>query len=93
MNKAFRGRVSALVFLLSGLLGSQQVLAAGDYQLATASTGGTYYPVGVALSTLVKVKLQSSHQIKMSAISSAGSAENVQLIGTSRSPSSVGTAA
>ena len=80
MNKALRGRLSAALFLLSGLLGSLQVLGAGNYQLATASTGGTYYPVGVALSTLVKVKLQSSHQIKMSAISSAGSAENVQLL-------------
>ncbi|MDW2111028.1 TAXI family TRAP transporter solute-binding subunit, partial [Vibrio sp. 2089] len=28
-----------------------------SYILATASTGGTYYPVGVALATLSKVKL------------------------------------
>lgn len=51
-----------------------------DYILATASTGGTYYPVGVALSTLTKVKLQPTEQIGMSAISSAGSAENVRLL-------------
>ncbi len=53
---------------------------AADYILATASTGGTYYPVGVALSTLTKVKLQPQFEIGMSAISSAGSAENVRLL-------------
>lgn len=51
-----------------------------SYILATASTGGTYYPVGVALSTLVKVKLEPGEKIGMSAISSAGSGENVRLI-------------
>ncbi len=57
-----------------------QAGAAGDYLLATASTGGTYYPVGVALSTLVKVKLQPGQQINMSAINSAGSGENIKLL-------------
>ena len=51
-----------------------------SYVLATASTGGTYYPVGVALSTLVKVKLEPGEKIGMSAISSAGSGENVRLM-------------
>lgn len=51
-----------------------------SYVLATASTGGTYYPVGVALSTLVKVKLEPGEKIGMSAISSAGSGENVRLL-------------
>ena len=51
-----------------------------NYILATASTGGTYYPVGVALATLVKVKLQPKQKIAMSAISSAGSGENVRLL-------------
>ncbi|MFW2331202.1 MAG: TAXI family TRAP transporter solute-binding subunit [Nitrospinota bacterium] len=53
---------------------------ASDSILATASTGGTYYPVGVAISTLVKLKLQPKHKIGMSAISSAGSAENIKLL-------------
>lgn len=47
--------------------------------IATASTGGTYYPVGVALSTLTNVKL-AKEGIQMNAISSAGSGENVQLL-------------
>jgi TRAP transporter TAXI family solute receptor len=51
-----------------------------NYLLATASTGGTYYPVGVALSTLVKVKLQPKQKIAMSAINSAGSGENIKLL-------------
>ena len=51
-----------------------------NYLLATASTGGTYYPVGVALSTLIKVKLQPKEKINVSAINSAGSGENVKLL-------------
>lgn len=51
-----------------------------SYILATATTGGTYYPVGVAIATLVKVKLEPTQKIAMSAISSAGSGENVKLM-------------
>jgi len=51
-----------------------------SYILSTASTGGTYYPVGVALATLTKVRLEPSTGIGMSAISSAGSGENVRLL-------------
>lgn len=54
--------------------------AAGDYLLATASTGGTYYPVGVALSTVTKVKLLPKHKINLSAVNSAGSGENIKLL-------------
>jgi TRAP transporter TAXI family solute receptor len=50
------------------------------YILTTATTGGTYYPVGVALATLTKVKLEPKQKISMSAISSAGSGENVKLL-------------
>lgn len=51
-----------------------------SYILATATTGGTYYPVGVAIATLVKIKLEPTQGIGMSAISSAGSGENVALL-------------
>lgn len=51
-----------------------------SYLLATASTGGTYYPVGVALATLIKQKLQPEQRIGMSAINSAGSGENLRLL-------------
>jgi hypothetical protein len=51
-----------------------------QYILATATTGGTYYPVGVAIATLAKVKLEPSENLSMSAISSAGSGENIKLL-------------
>ena len=51
-----------------------------SYILTTATTGGTYYPVGVALATLTKVKLEPKQKISLSAISSAGSGENVKLL-------------
>lgn len=51
-----------------------------NYVMGTATTGGTYYPVGVALSTLIKVKLEPSTGISVSAISSAGSGENLKLM-------------
>lgn len=57
-----------------------QAADARNYILATASTGGTYYPVGVAIATLTKVKLQPKQKIGMSAINSAGSGENVRLL-------------
>lgn len=53
-----------------------------SYILTTASTGGTYYPVGVAISTLVKLKLQETNGISLSAINSAGSGENIKLLHT-----------
>ena len=52
------------------------------YILSTATTGGTFYPVGVAIATLTKVKLGPETGISLSAISSAGSAENIKLLRT-----------
>ncbi len=48
--------------------------------LATATTGGTYYPVGVGIATLTTRELEPTHGISMTAISSAGSGENIQLL-------------
>ena len=72
-----RAAVAAIV-ALSGTAAAQAEEA--SYILATASTGGTYYPVGVAIATLAKVKLEPTEGISMSAISSAGSGENVRLL-------------
>lgn len=58
MRTILKRALAALTLATLGAGTSTQALAEGDYLLATASTGGTYYPVGVALSTLVKVKLQ-----------------------------------
>jgi len=46
--------------------------------IATATTGGTYYPVGVALGTIITKKQAPS--ITASAINSAGSGENIQML-------------
>lgn len=53
-----------------GLIGGAYAAEERSYILATASTGGTYYPVGVALATLTKVKLTPSYHFSLSAISS-----------------------
>lgn len=50
------------------------------YILTTATTGGTYYPVGVAIATITKAELHDTDGISLSAISSAGSAENIKLM-------------
>ncbi|WP_338123996.1 TAXI family TRAP transporter solute-binding subunit [Vibrio neptunius] len=69
------------VLTLSALAFTQSTLASErSYILATASTGGTFYPVGVALATLSKVKLAPKQHFSLAAISSAGSGENIKLL-------------
>lgn len=68
------------ISFLTALVISAASLRAESYILATATTGGTYYPVGVALATLTKVKLEPQNGPTLSAISSAGSAENLKLM-------------
>ena len=68
------------------VLGASLVLASGaqaqnaDYVLNTASTGGTYHPVGTAISTLSKVKLLPKEKFSLTAVNSAGSGANVQAL-------------
>lgn len=72
---------SALGLIAAATLSfSSAVSAEGNYVMGTATTGGTYYPVGVALSTLIKVRLEPTSNISVSAISSAGSGENLKLM-------------
>lgn len=59
---------------------SDQLNRARPYVLTTATTGGTYYPVGVALATIAHAQLAESEGISLTAISSAGSLENVKLL-------------
>ena len=80
MKKTSMKLVAAAAITAFGLGFASAKAEEAEYILATASTGGTYYPVGVALSTLVKVKLQPDEKIGMSAINSAGSGENVRLL-------------
>ncbi len=57
---------------------SEQAGERRTYVLTTGTTGGTFYPVGVALSTLVSAEEESGFSV--SAISSAGSMENIKLL-------------
>jgi len=59
---------------------SENLSGSRPYILATATTGGTYYPVGVALATITKSQLHKTEGISLSAISSAGSMENIKLM-------------
>ncbi len=69
------------IFLILLVLCSRCTDQAGirrTYVLTTGTTGGTYYPVGVALSTLVTA--QQDTDFALTAISSAGSMENIKLL-------------
>jgi hypothetical protein len=78
----YRIRLLSGLFLFAVLQSSCSGDLAGErpYVLATATVGGTYYPVGVALATITKSKLHAEHGISLAAISSAGSLENIKLL-------------
>jgi len=48
--------------------------------IATATTGGTYYPMGVGMASLWSIKLADKQGIMVQAITSAGSGENVNML-------------
>lgn len=66
------------IFLLGAC--SDELSSNRPYILTTATTGGAYYPIGVAIATITKSQLQDEHNISLSAISSAGSLENIKLL-------------
>lgn len=59
---------------------SLQAKGEQKYLIATASTGGTYYPVGVGIATIASLKLAKKHKLTFSAITSAGSGENIDML-------------
>ncbi len=74
-------RTTASILALCLLTACTENLSANrPYILTTATTGGTYYPVGVALATITKSELHRTEGISLSAISSAGSMENIKLM-------------
>ena len=68
---------------VAALVGAQSVAVAADtnYVLNTASTGGTYHPVGTAIATLSKIKLLPKEKFSLTAVNSAGSGANIQALG------------
>jgi TRAP transporter TAXI family solute receptor len=73
-------KIQLLLVVVAAMLGacSDQSQNQRTYILTTGTTGGTFYPVGVALSTLVTA--QEDSEFSMTAISSAGSMENIKLL-------------
>lgn len=79
MKRLISGVAVALATALS--LGAPAAMAQdNDYILNTASTGGTYHPVGTAIATLSKVKLLPTEKFSLTAVNSAGSGANVQAL-------------
>ncbi len=68
------------VITASMLTGAQAAKQEQKYVIATASTGGTYYPVGVGIATIASLKLAKNEKMTFSAITSAGSGENVDML-------------
>jgi len=82
-RRAFLRQVAAAALATAATSGIALPLRAKtqhSYLLGTGTTGGTYYPVGVAIATLIKVKLEPKAGIAMSALTSAGSGENLKLL-------------
>jgi len=74
-------KLSAGLLASSLMLSGTAVAEVKDYVLNTASTGGTYHPVGTAIATLSKVKLLPKEKFSLTAVNSAGSGANVQAMG------------
>ena len=66
-----------LVAVVGSMVSSRR--HSGSYIITTATPGGTYYPVGVAIGALVSLKLHS-HDVTATAITSAGSGENIHML-------------
>ena len=81
-------RITVIVLLCMALQSSMTRYASAQdssllqqsYLFGTATTGGTYHPVGVALSTLVKLKLLPSFNVDLTAVNTTGSQENIELM-------------
>ena len=81
-------RIVALVLIIAGIISlalmPQQDANAAKKKvsliIATATTGGTYYPMGVGMASLWSIRLAKKQGIMVQAITSAGSGENVNML-------------
>jgi hypothetical protein len=76
MKPLIRSVFAASAIMAIGLSAAPSKAEEANYILATASTGGTI--PSASPFPRVKVKLQPTEKIDMSAISSAGSGENIR---------------
>ena len=68
------------LFFLGIEVTAQQKRKPVSLVVATATTGGTYYPIGVGMASLWSIKLAAKENIQVSAITSAGSGENINMM-------------
>lgn len=74
---SFRTRITTALAAGALAMSASHALASYDFiNIATASTSGSYYPAGLAISKLINDNLK----VRASAQSSAGSVENVSLL-------------
>ena len=76
MNKIFTKLIIASLFLTT--LNANKTNQ--KYLIATANSGGTFYPVGVGIATIASLELSKKNRLIFSAITSAGSAENIDML-------------
>lgn len=76
MNKIFIKTI--IIALLLTNLSANKVNQ--KYLIATANSGGTFYPVGVGIATIASLELSKKNRLIFSAITSAGSAENIDML-------------
>ena len=85
VNLTLRSTLIAAAVLAS----SVPAMANKDYVMMTASTGGTFHPVGVAIATMSKVKLQPKEGFSLTAVNSAGSGANLQAMASGNADFSI----
>ncbi len=70
-----------VIFLFTSSMTSLHATSSKEkFIIATASTGGTFYPVGVGIATLLSLKLSEKQGISFLAISSTGSLDNIKML-------------
>lgn len=72
--------ICSLILLASLAACSDELSRARPHVLTTGTTGGVFYPVGVAIATIAHAELSESENVSLTAISSAGSLENLKLL-------------
>jgi hypothetical protein len=70
------------ICILAGAMptAAQSVDKPSNLIIATATTGGTYYPIGVGMASLWSIKLAKNYGIQVQPITSAGSGENINML-------------
>lgn len=80
MKLAIIKKLAICSILAASLVSTASAKKEEKYVIATASTGGTYYPVGVGIATIASLKLAKTKGLTFSAITSAGSNENIDML-------------